>query len=161
MPVMFTGLSGNIFSYLRQSRDPVPNRPLDWPWRRPSSEDRIAAPGGSLKVSSAEATSNLPAPLPRSNRAPVILMSSTISVPSPRSQGFAGGEVQTFAKRGRVTACRESGGLQDFLAVLCVNPWAPSGPRQSGGPTLIGMDLIVLRPHSTSVLPSLSFRQDT
>ena len=88
-------------------------------------------------------------------RAPVILNVVNNQWAISTFQGFAGGEVQTFARRGPgygMPGIRVDG--NDFLAVYAVTQWAAERARQSGGPTLIEHVTYRAAAHSTSDDPS-------
>src|SRR6202167_3773939 len=154
MPVMYHWGSGNIFSI---SGNLATQFPQAVGWAMASAikgEDRIAATWIG-EGSSAEADFHHALTFAQVYRAPVILNVVNNQWAISTFQGFAGGEVQTFAKRGPgygMPGIRVDG--NDFLAVYAVTQWAAERARQSGGPTLIEHVTYRAAAHSTSDDPS-------
>jgi 2-oxoisovalerate dehydrogenase E1 component alpha subunit len=154
MPVMYHSRSGNIFSI---SGNLATQFPQAVGWAMASAikgEDRIAATWIG-EGSSAEADFHHALTFAQVYRAPVILNVVNTQGAISTFQGIAGGEVQTFAKRGPgygMPGIRVDG--NDFLAVYAVTQWAAERARQSGGPTLIEHVTYRAAAHSTSDDPS-------
>jgi 2-oxoisovalerate dehydrogenase E1 component subunit alpha len=154
MPVMYHWGSGNIFSI---SGNLATQFPQAVGWAMASAikgEDRIAA-SWIGEGSSAEADFHHAMTFASVYRAPVILNLVNNQWAISTFQGFAGGEVQTFANRGPgygMPGLRVDG--NDFLAVYAVTQWAAERARQSGGPTLIELVTYRAAAHSTSDDPA-------
>jgi 2-oxoisovalerate dehydrogenase E1 component alpha subunit len=154
MPVMYHWASGNIFSI---SGNLATQFPQAVGWAMASAikgEDRIAA-SWIGEGSSAEADFHHALTFAAVYRAPVILNVVNNQWAISTFQGFAGGELQTFAKRGPgygMPGIRVDG--NDFLAIYAVTQWAAERARQSGGPTLIEHVTYRAAAHSTSDDPS-------
>jgi 2-oxoisovalerate dehydrogenase E1 component alpha subunit len=154
MPVMYHWGSGNIFSI---SGNLATQFPQAVGWAMASAikgEDRIAATWIG-EGSSAEADFHHAMTFAAVYRAPVILNVVNNQWAISTFQGFAGGEMQTFASRGPgygIPGIRVDG--NDFLAVYGVTQWAAERARQSGGPTLIELVTYRAAAHSTSDDPS-------
>ena len=154
MPVMYHWGSGNIFSISGNLATQFPQA-VGWAMAAAiKGEDRIAATWIG-EGSSAEADFHHGLTFAQVYRAPVILNVVNNQWAISTFQGFAGGEVQTFAKRGPgygMPGIRVDG--NDFLAVYAVTQWAAERARQSGGPTLIEHVTYRAAAHSTSDDPS-------
>ena len=154
MPVMYHWGSGNIFSISGNLATQFPQA-VGWAMAAAiKGEDRIAA-SWIGEGSSAEADFHHALTFAAVYRAPVILNVVNNQWAISTFQGFAGGEVQTFAKRGPgygMPGIRVDG--NDFLAVYAVTQWAAERARQSGGPTLIEHVSDRAAAHSTSDDPS-------
>ncbi|HWA00773.1 MAG TPA: thiamine pyrophosphate-dependent enzyme [Caulobacterales bacterium] len=88
-------------------------------------------------------------------RAPVILNIVNNQYAISSFQGFAGGELTTFAAKGvgyGMSSLRVDG--NDFLAVYAATKWAIERARNNGGPTLIEHVTYRAGAHSTSDDPS-------
>jgi len=154
MPVMYHWGSGNIFSISGNLATQFPQA-VGWAMAAAiKGEDRIAA-SWIGEGSSAEADFHHAMTFAAVYRAPVILNVVNNQWAISTFQGFAGGEVQTFANRGPgygMPGLRVDG--NDFLAVYAVTQWAAERARQSGGPTLIELVTYRAAAHSTSDDPS-------
>ena len=154
MPVMYHWGSGNIFSISGNLATQFPQA-VGWAMAAAiKGEDRIAA-SWIGEGSSAEADFHHAMTFASVYRAPVILNIVNNQWAISTFQGFAGGEVQTFANRGPgygMPGLRVDG--NDFLAVYAVTQWAAERARQSGGPTLIELVTYRAAAHSTSDDPS-------
>jgi len=154
MPVMYHWGAGNIFSISGNLATQFPQA-VGWAMAAAiKGEDRIAATWIG-EGSSAEADFHHAMTFASVYRAPVILNVVNNQWAISTFQGFAGGEVQTFAKRGpgyAMPGIRVDGNY--FLAVYAVTQWAAERARQSGGPTLIEHVTYRAAAHSTSDDPS-------
>jgi 2-oxoisovalerate dehydrogenase E1 component alpha subunit len=154
MPVMYHWGSGNIFSISGNLATQFPQAVGGAMAAAIKGEDRIAA-SWIGEGSSAEADFHHAMTFAAVYRAPVILNVVNNQWAISTFQGFAGGEVQTFANRGPgygIPGIRVDG--NDFLAVYAVTQWAAERARQSGGPTLIELVTYRAAAHSTSDDPS-------
>lgn len=154
MPVMYHWGTGNIFSISGNLATQFPQA-VGWAMAAAiKGEDRIAA-SWIGEGSSAEADFHHAMTFAAVYRAPVILNIVNNQYAISTFQGFAGGELQTFAKRGPgygIPGIRVDG--NDFLAVYAVTQWAAERARQSGGPTLVELVTYRAGAHSTSDDPS-------
>ena len=154
MPVMYHWASGNIFSISGNLATQFPQA-VGWAMAAAiKGEDRIAA-SWIGEGSSAEADFHHALTFAQVYRAPVILNLVNNQWAISTFQGCAGGEVQTFAKRGPgcgMPGIRVDG--NDFLAVHAVTQWAAERARHGGGPTLIEHVTDRAAAHSTSDDPS-------
>lgn len=154
MPVMYHWGSGNIFSISGNLATQIPQA-VGWAMASAiKGEDRIAA-SWIGEGSSAEADFHHAMTFAAVYRAPVILNIVNNQWAISTFQGIAGGEVQTFAKRGPgygMPGIRVDG--NDFLAVYAVTQWAAERARKNGGPTLIELVTYRAAAHSTSDDPS-------
>jgi len=154
MPVMYHWGAGNIFSISGNLATQFPQA-VGWAMAAAiKGEDRVAATWVG-EGSSAEADFHHAMTFAQVYRAPVILNVVNNQWAISTFQGVAGGEVQTFARRGPgygMPGIRVDG--NDFLAVYAVTQWAAERARQSGGPTLIEHVTYRAAAHSTSDDPS-------
>ena len=154
MPVMYHWGAGNLFSLSGNLATQIPQA-VGWAMAAAiKGEDRIAA-SWIGEGSSAEADFHYALTFAGVYRAPVILNLVNNQWAISTFQGVAGGELQTFAKRGPshgMPGIRVDG--NDFLAVYAVTQWAAERARRNGGPTLIEHVTYRAAAHSTSDDPS-------
>ncbi|HEY2589977.1 MAG TPA: thiamine pyrophosphate-dependent enzyme [Steroidobacteraceae bacterium] len=154
MPVMYHSSSGNIFSISGNLATQFPQA-VGWAMAAAiKGEDRLAA-SWIGEGSSAEADFHHALTFAAVYQAPVILNIVNNQWAISTFQGFAGGELRTFAARGPgygIPGIRVDG--NDFLAVYAVTQWAAERARRGGGPTLIEHVTYRAAAHSTSDDPS-------
>jgi len=154
MPVMYHSASGNIFSISGNLATQFPQA-VGWAMAAAiRGEDRLAA-SWIGEGSSAEADFHHALTFAAVYQAPVILNIVNNQWAISTFQGFAGGELRTFAARGPgygIPGIRVDG--NDFLAVYAVTQWAAERARRGGGPTLIEHVTYRAAAHSTSDDPS-------
>jgi 2-oxoisovalerate dehydrogenase E1 component alpha subunit len=154
MPVLYHWRAGNIFSVAGNLTTQFPQA-TGWAMAAAiKGEDHVAA-AWIGEGSSAEPDFHHALTFAAVYRAPVILNVVNNQWAISTFQGFAGGEMRSFAARGLgygIPGVRVDG--NDFLAVHAVTDWAAQRARQGAGPTLI--ELVTYRgsAHSTSDDPS-------
>ncbi|HEX5459082.1 MAG TPA: thiamine pyrophosphate-dependent enzyme [Steroidobacteraceae bacterium] len=154
MPIMYHWSAGNIFSISGNLATQFPQA-VGWAMAAAiKGEDRIAS-AWIGEGASAEADFHHGMTFASVYQAPVILNIVNNQWAISTFQGFAGGELRTFAEYGPgygIPGVRVDG--NDFLAVYGVTRWAAERARQSGGPTLIEHVTYRAGAHSTSDDPS-------
>src|SRR5690349_4451485 len=154
MPIMCHFGKGNIFSISGNLATQFPQA-VGWAMAAAiKGEDHIAA-SWIGEGSSAEADFHYAMTFAAVYQAPVILNLVNNQWAISTFQGFAGGEVQPFTRRGRgigIPGLRVDG--NDFLAVYAVTQSAALRAGPSGGPALIEHVTYRAAAHSTSDDPS-------
>jgi 2-oxoisovalerate dehydrogenase E1 component alpha subunit len=154
MPIMYHWAQGNIFSVSGNLTTQMPQA-VGWAMAAAIKGEEHVASAWTGEGSTAEADFHYALTFAAVYRAPVLLNVVNNQWAISTFQGFAGGEMQTFAARGPgygIPGLRVDG--NDFLATYAATQWAAERARRGGGATLIELVTYRAAAHSTSDDPA-------